>query len=63
MDEFIKVVQSEQEIVDTISEIDVETYLHTTYQVNDYVLRRYPPSKLEGVIRKSTGHGGGDPIK
>ena len=48
VDEFIKVVQSEQEIVDTISEIDIETYLHTTYQVNDYVLRRYPPTKLGG---------------
>ena len=63
VDEFIKVVQSEQEIVDTISEIDIETYLHTTYQVNDYVLRRYPPTKLGGVIRTSTGHGGVDPIK
>ena len=45
-DEYIKVIQPD--IIDNISEIDLDTYIHTTYQVNDYVLRRYPPSKLGG---------------
>ena len=48
VDEFIKVIQYEPEIIDTISEINIDAYLHTTCQVNDYVLRRYPPSKLGG---------------
>jgi len=31
--------------VDTIVEIDVDPYMLTRYVVNDYVLRRYPPTK------------------
>ena len=31
--------------VDTIAEIDVDPYEPTRYAVNDYVLRRYPPTK------------------
>ena len=38
--EYIKLIQSDVEITDTIDEID------TTYQVNDYVLRCYPPTKI-----------------
>ena len=34
------------EIIDTIDEIDTNQYVLTTYQVNDYVLRRYPPTKI-----------------
>ena len=41
-------------VVDTIEEIDINPYLLTTYHVNDYVLRRYPTSKV-GVIRINTG--------
>ena len=32
--------------VDTIAEIDVDPYVPTRYTVNDYVLRRYPPTKI-----------------
>ena len=53
----IKVIKSHPDIIDTVSEIDLDAYIHTTYKVNDYVLRRYPPSKLGG-IRTSMGHGG-----
>ena len=31
--------------MDTIAEIDVDPYVPTRYAVNDYVLRRYPPTK------------------
>ena len=41
--EYIKQLQSDVEIIDTIDEIDVNLYVLTTYQVNDYVLRRHPP--------------------
>ena len=34
------------EIIDTIVEIDTNPYVLTTYQENDYVLRRYPPTKI-----------------
>jgi hypothetical protein len=34
------------EIIDTIDEIDTNPNVLTTYQVNDYVLRRYPPTKI-----------------
>jgi len=46
--EYIQQIQSDVEVVDTIDEIDVNPYALTTYQVNDYVLRRYPPSKMSG---------------
>ena len=42
--EYIKLIQSDVEIMDTIDEIDTNPYVLTTYQVNDYVLRRYPPT-------------------
>ena len=44
--EYIKQIQSDVEVVDTIDEIDVNPYVLMTYQVNDYVLRRYTPSKI-----------------
>jgi transposase InsO family protein len=46
--EYVRVLQSEEEIIDTIDEIDSNPYMLTTYAVNDYVLRCYPPSKLGG---------------
>jgi hypothetical protein len=46
--DYIKQIQSEVETIDTIDEIDVKPYVLTTYQVNDYVLRRYPPTKIGG---------------
>jgi hypothetical protein len=46
--DYIKQIQSEVETIDTIDEIDVNPYVLTTYQVNDYVLRRYPPTKIGG---------------
>ena len=36
------------EVIDTVSEIDMQEYVHTTYEVNDFVLRRYPPTKIGG---------------
>ena len=54
--EYIKQIQSDLEIKNTIDEIDVNLYVLTTYQVNDYVLREYPPSVEEA--RKTTDHGG-----
>jgi hypothetical protein len=46
--EYVRMVQSDIETIDTIDEIDTSPYILTTYQVNDYVLRRYPPSKIGG---------------
>ena len=46
--EYIKVIQSQPEVIDTIAEIDINPYVPTTYTVNDYVLRRYPATKLVG---------------
>ena len=42
--------------MDTIAEIDVDPYMLTRYVVNDYVLRRYPPTKAgEGHRQKNMG--------
>ena len=47
-----KTIQSDVETIDTIDEINIKPYrtwyVLTTYQVNDYVLRRYPPTKIGG---------------
>jgi len=56
-DEYIEVIPSQSDIIDTILEIDLDAFIHTTCQVNDYVLRRYPPSILGGGNPHSTGHG------
>jgi hypothetical protein len=63
--EYVRMVQSDIETIDTIDEIDTSPYVLTTYQVNDYVLRRYPPSKIGGggVTRTSTVPGGVGRIK
>jgi hypothetical protein len=37
--------QEDDNVVDTINEIDLNPYVVTTYEVNDFVLRRYPVSK------------------
>jgi len=58
--EYIKQIQSDVEVVDTIDEIDVDPYVLTTYQVNDYVLRS---RKLVGEIHTNTAHGGVAHIK
>ena len=51
-------MEPQTNVVDTIEEKDVDPYLLTSYNVNDCV-RRYPPSKIGGVIiRASTGLGG-----
>ena len=47
-EEYIKLVEPQQNVIDTIEEIDTNPYLLTTYNVNDYVLRRYPSSKIGG---------------
>jgi hypothetical protein len=44
--EYITLIQYDVEIINTINEIDTNPYVLTTYQVNDYVLRRYPPTKI-----------------
>ena len=36
--EYIKLIQSDVKIIDTIDEIDTNPYVLTTYQVNDYDL-------------------------
>jgi hypothetical protein len=46
--EYARLLQDQQEVIDTIDEIDTNPYVVTTYEVNDYVLRRYPPSKIGG---------------
>jgi hypothetical protein len=46
--EYIRLIEPERDTVDTVEEIDTNPYLLTTYAVNDYVLRRYPPSKVGG---------------
>ena len=56
--EYIKQIQSGAEIIDTIDEINVNMYVLTTYQVNDYVLWRLLRLKLVGEIRTNTAHGG-----
>jgi hypothetical protein len=47
-EEYIKLVEPQKNVIDTIEEIDTNPYLLTTYNVNDYVLRRYPSSKIRG---------------
>jgi hypothetical protein len=37
---------NEDIVVDTVDEIALDSYVLTTYQVGDYVLRCYPPSKI-----------------
>ena len=45
-DNYIRMVEAgENEIIDSVQEIDMSPYVETTYQVGDYVLRRYPASK------------------
>jgi hypothetical protein len=46
--EYVRLLQPDVETIDTIEEIDTNPFILTTYQVNDYVLRRYPPSKIGG---------------
>ena len=58
--EYIKQIQSDVVVVVTIDEIDVDPYVLTTYQVNDYVLRS---RKLVGEIHTNTAHGGVAHIK
>jgi len=38
-------VATEQEIIDIVQEIDSSSYMVTTYQVGNYVLRKYPMAK------------------
>jgi hypothetical protein len=43
---YIRMVQAEErEVIDSVQEIDTSSYVETTYQVGDYVLRRYPATK------------------
>jgi hypothetical protein len=35
-------------LIDSVDEIDIDPYLVTRYQVGDYVLRRYPSTKIGG---------------
>ena len=51
--DYIQQIHSDVETINTIDEIDISPFVLTTYQVNDYVLRRYPSTKI----------GGGDPHK
>jgi hypothetical protein len=46
--EYVRLLQKDVDVVETIDEIDMSPYVLTTYQVHDYVLRRYPPSKIGG---------------
>ena len=46
--DYIQQIQSDVETIDTIDEIDRSPFVLTTYQVNDDVLRRYPPTKIGG---------------
>ena len=39
--------------VDTIAEIDVDIYTLTRYAVNDYIFRRYLPTKAEIDTQKN----------
>jgi len=36
----------ESEIIDSVQEINLSPYVETTYQVRDYMLRRYPATKV-----------------
>ena len=42
---YIKQIQSDVETIDTVDEIYIDPFVLTTYQINDYVLRRYPTHK------------------
>ena len=42
--EYNKQIQSEVETIDAVDESDINPFVLTTYQINDYVLRRYPPT-------------------
>ena len=46
LDTYIKLVQARDTEVDGIDEIDLTPYVLTEYEVGDYVLRRYPATKI-----------------
>ena len=48
---------------DTIYEIDINSHVLTTYQINDYVLPRYPLTKIGKDNPHKTAHGGVVQIK
>ena len=49
--DYIQQMQSDVETIDTIDEIGMSPFVLTTYQIFDYVLRRYPPTKIGGATR------------
>jgi hypothetical protein len=46
LDTYIKLVQASDTAVDSIDEVDLNPYFLTEYEVGDYVLRRYPATKI-----------------
>ena len=45
----IKLLQTNDTAVDSVSKIDLNPYVLTEYEVGDYVLRRYPATKIGDV--------------
>ena len=45
-DKYIKLLQTNDAAVDSVSEIDLNPYVLTEDEVRDYVLRRYPATKI-----------------
>ena len=43
---YIKLLQTNDAAVDCVSEIDLNPYVLTECEVGDYVLRRYPATKI-----------------
>jgi hypothetical protein len=54
--EYIKAAQLDtRTLIDSVEEIDLNPYVHTTYQTGDYVLRRYPATKIGGSTSTAPG--------
>jgi len=47
-EEYIKFLEPHKYVVNTIEEIDTNPYILTSYNANDYMLRRYSTSKIGG---------------
>ena len=58
--EYIKQMQSGMEIIDTIDEIDANPSVLSTCQVNDYISRRYPLTRMGEITRTRLVSGGMD---
>ena len=54
-DTYIKLLQTNDSAVNSVSEIDLNPYVLIEYEIDDYVLRRYPATKIERANPRKYG--------